>query len=349
MVRDAPRSAAPRAFSIRPLDPRLVGDLRAGELEAAEDRGQQVVEVVRDATREGAQRLHLVRLAQARLQGPLLGHVALDHREVTDRPARVADRHPRHVAPLLGAGRAVADEALGHRAGPDRRRVRRRHGLGLRSKKFVLAPPEAGGDVVAQEGGLAAVQPHEAARRVLEADRVLGVVEESAQERPLGGEVPAEAVALEGLPDGGAEQSGIPGLGDVADDAAPVEGGDHRGDVGVAGQQDRLRVVEGAGLGEERVAREARHPLVREHDGDVGLGAQDLQRLGRARGRQNPVGLLEQVLQGDQDVRLVVDGQDRPYTCRTVTHALAACRGIPITKQAPPPGAVSTVSEPLCA
>ena len=100
---------------------------------------------------------------------------------------------------------------------------------------------------------------------------------------------------------------------------------------------------------DQRVAGQPRHALVGEHNGDVGLGAQDLQRLGGARGRQHPVGILEQILQGDQDIRLVIDGQDRPYTCRTVTHALAACRGIPITKQAPPPGAVSTASEPLCA
>lgn len=288
--------------------------------------------------REGAQRLHLVRLPQPGLQGPLLGHVALDHREVADRAAGVADRHARHVAPLLGPRRAIADEALGHRPGADRRLVRRRHRSRLRAEELALAPPEAGGDVVAEEGGLAGVQPHEPALGVLEADRVLGVVEEAAQERPLGGEVPAEAMALEGLPDGGAQQAGIPGLGDVTDDAAAVEGGDHRGDVGVAGQQDRLRVVKGPGLGEERVAGQAGHALVGEHDGDVGLGAQDLQRLRRARGRQHPVGLLEQVLQGDQDIRLVVDGQDRPYTCRTVTHALAPAAGSRSRSRLPHPG-----------
>ena len=59
--------------------------LRSGEVGGAEDRGQQIVEVVREAAGQLAERLHLLRAEQllARFLEPqlrlaLLGHVAGD-------------------------------------------------------------------------------------------------------------------------------------------------------------------------------------------------------------------------------------------------------------------------------
>ena len=170
------------------------------------------------------------------------------------------------------------------------------------------------------------------------------MIQEAAQQGPLGGEIAAEAVALIGVAHRGAQQRRIPRLGDVADDAAAIERRDHRRDVGVAGEQYGLRLVEAARLGQQRVAGHAGHALVGDDDRDVRVGAEDVERLfGLGRG-EHPVLVLEQVLQSDQDVRLVIDGQNRAFA-----HTGAGCLGIPMTKLAPPPGAVSTISEPLCA
>ncbi len=213
-----------------------------------------------DPAGERAQGLHLVGLAQPGFEAALLGHVPLDDREMADGARPVADRHAGDLAPALGARRPVAGQALRDRARADRGGVGLRRRRGPRARDLVFAAPEAEGKVPIEQRRLAGVEAHEAALGVLEADRVLGVVEQPAQQRPLGGEIAPQRVALEGLPDGGAQQARIPGLGDVADDAAAVECGDHRGDVGIAGEQDRLGLVEGADLAEQRVAGETGHP-----------------------------------------------------------------------------------------
>jgi hypothetical protein len=65
-----------------------VGDRRPQQERVALDDRQQVVEVVRDAAGELADRLHLLRLAQALLQPLAVAHVAHDglHQPVLAQP-----------------------------------------------------------------------------------------------------------------------------------------------------------------------------------------------------------------------------------------------------------------------
>ena len=57
-----------------PLQPRLL-DIGGDDLEAADDRRQQIVEIVGDPAGEPADRLHLLRLAQRFLGALALGHL----------------------------------------------------------------------------------------------------------------------------------------------------------------------------------------------------------------------------------------------------------------------------------
>jgi len=88
------------------LAARLGPDVAQRQRQAAGDRGQQVVEVVRHAAREPADRLHLLRLPQPRLErqalglGPVaLAHVAQDRLvlPVGHAPRAHLDRHTRGV------------------------------------------------------------------------------------------------------------------------------------------------------------------------------------------------------------------------------------------------------------
>ena len=63
----------------------LVVEALDQELAVAGDGRQQVVEVVGDATRQPPDRLHLLRLPQLLLEGPLVGEIAND-RDMTSRP-----------------------------------------------------------------------------------------------------------------------------------------------------------------------------------------------------------------------------------------------------------------------
>ena len=96
---------------------RIAGDERAlHQIDVAEDRGEQVVEVVRDAAGETPDRLHLLRLRELRLERPPFGRVLdqqlenlgaaglgrleaaadanRDGRVVAARPVRVGAQHP---------------------------------------------------------------------------------------------------------------------------------------------------------------------------------------------------------------------------------------------------------------
>ena len=62
------------------------GQVHFGQLQIADDASQDVVEIVRDATRQRAQRLHFLRLQQLFLQLPalllgvlLVGDVLVSH------------------------------------------------------------------------------------------------------------------------------------------------------------------------------------------------------------------------------------------------------------------------------
>ena len=111
------------------------------------------------------------------------------------------------------------------------------------------------------------------------------------------------------LADGPLQLVGIPGLEDVAEDVAFVDGVDHRLDVGIAGEEHPDGVgVEAAGVAQELVARHAGHPLIGEDEVDV-LAAEDLQRLVAALGRQDAVRAMELVAQALEHVLFVVDDQ----------------------------------------
>ena len=73
---------------------RAVGrEILAHEIGVPEDRGQHVVEVVRDAARQAADGLHLLRLAQLLLEALALGDVLAD----AERAGGPALRVPPHV------------------------------------------------------------------------------------------------------------------------------------------------------------------------------------------------------------------------------------------------------------
>ena len=80
LVKVAARCAPCSAISLARVDPRhrgrrrQVGQLPADHVEPAQHDGQQIVEVVRDAAGELADRFHLLRLAE-RFLGPLAGFV----------------------------------------------------------------------------------------------------------------------------------------------------------------------------------------------------------------------------------------------------------------------------------
>ena len=106
-----------------------VGVAADQKLAVAGDRGQQVVEVVRDATGEAADSFHLLRLAQLYLQLVLSRQVADD----SDVPAgpHVGRRH--EVDPALGAVGTVQCD------------------LGLERAKLQKAGPQIGNQLVGKQ------------------------------------------------------------------------------------------------------------------------------------------------------------------------------------------------------
>jgi hypothetical protein len=91
-------------------DPGIVADAPLDELQAAQHRRQQVVEIVRDAAGQLADRLHLLRLEQRfprrveMLLGlPPFGEVARDLGEAQQRARRAADGIDDHMRPEVRA------------------------------------------------------------------------------------------------------------------------------------------------------------------------------------------------------------------------------------------------------
>ena len=84
-----------RIFGIA-LELRVVGAL-GDDVEPADDDRQQIVEVVRDAAGELAQRLHLLALAELLLRGLEVGDVARFEQQIEDRAVLAADRLDRDV------------------------------------------------------------------------------------------------------------------------------------------------------------------------------------------------------------------------------------------------------------
>ena len=111
--------------------PIALRDLVEHQRAVAEDGGQQIVEIVRDAAGELPDRLHLLRLAQLLLEPPALGDVArVDHDRRDRRLAEAIDADAFHDPPaavgmpeanLLRHGFPGVAEHLAH---PQRRHVR---------------------------------------------------------------------------------------------------------------------------------------------------------------------------------------------------------------------------------
>jgi hypothetical protein len=91
------------------LDARLACELRAQQLRVSEDRGQDVVEVVRNAARQRADRLHLLRLPQLLLQPFSMRFGALPSGNVANRGDHLVGRAS-HDAGLVVARRNVDRE-----------------------------------------------------------------------------------------------------------------------------------------------------------------------------------------------------------------------------------------------
>ena len=144
-----PREMAAIAVCSRCSARRLPATSRAEELQVAADDLQHVVEIVRDAAGELADRLHLLRLAQLRLGrrafGDRRGHALLQHlvglpqdllgllavgdvddgADVAEKFAVLAEARPRGAQrpaiDAVGAAQAVFDpERLARRAGFDK-------------------------------------------------------------------------------------------------------------------------------------------------------------------------------------------------------------------------------------
>ena len=118
----------------------------------------------------------------------------------------------------------------------------------------------------------------------------------------------------EGLADLLAQLVVIPGLGQELVDGAMVDCVGHRLQVGIAGEhQADGRRVDLADAGEELGARHVRHALVGDHHLDRLLG-EYLEGLGRRGGGQDGVAFAaQQAGQRTQDVRLVIDQQQRLF------------------------------------
>ena len=107
---------APLGRACETLEHRLValGETAPQRLDIARDDREQIVEIMRDAAGELADRLHLLRLAHPLLAGPALGQVAGDLGEADEAAAVVADGGDDDVGP---EARAV----LAQRASPPTR------------------------------------------------------------------------------------------------------------------------------------------------------------------------------------------------------------------------------------
>ena len=81
------------------------------ELAEAQDRRQDVVEVVRDAARELADDLQLLRLAQLLLERPLLGDVAADRQHELS-PATSAIERENSISATEPSGGAISTGVL---------------------------------------------------------------------------------------------------------------------------------------------------------------------------------------------------------------------------------------------
>ena len=153
----------------------------------------------------------------------------------------------------------------------------------------------------------------------------------------------------------------LPGLGDVAVDAAAVDRLDERADVGVAGEHDAHRVRTDLHRARQELrAAHARHALV--GDDHRGVGAiEQLERRRAAVGRHDLE--LVAVVEPEelQDVGLVVDDDDRvaaivevhaPPICsraRLCCQVRAPGSASTMVKVAPRPGSLSTSMRPPCA
>ena len=108
----APYSGVQRAFEISP-----VGGVGGGALQhniqAADDRGEQVVEVVGDAAGQLAHRLHLLRLLQPLLLLPPQPHVAQDQPDYQPRNQKTACGH--HAPDHKGQPSRAVDQPGGDR------------------------------------------------------------------------------------------------------------------------------------------------------------------------------------------------------------------------------------------
>ena len=111
----APRRDASSALSARRCDALVARDACTNHVEVADDRGQQIVEVVRDATGELADRLHLLRLSQRILGTASLGHVAQDERH--EHGAEQQASEARQSRDDEGPGRRVRRSARTRRRG----------------------------------------------------------------------------------------------------------------------------------------------------------------------------------------------------------------------------------------
>ena len=102
----------------------------------------------------------------------------------------------------------------------------------------------------------------------------------------------------------------VPRLGDVAVDAAAVDGVDDGADVGVAGEQQANGIRMGlAHVMQQLDARHLRHPLVGHHHVDRFL-REDADALAGARGAQDAVVEPEEIADALHHVGLVVDDED---------------------------------------
>ena len=117
-------AARPRVLDLlEELPPRIVRpEIRQQQRAVSLNRGQQVIEVVRDPARELPDRFHLLGLLKLRLDAPLLGHVPLNGHVVRHRAGPVPEwRHAPLHQELCSVVAVVRRLAREHLAGDERR------------------------------------------------------------------------------------------------------------------------------------------------------------------------------------------------------------------------------------
>jgi hypothetical protein len=156
---------------------------------------------------------------------------------------------------------------------------------------------------------------------IFEEDRVWDVVHQIFEQLVSALELPMQIEIVSALAHDPLQVIGIPGLGDVGEDAAVVHSADDRGQVCVPRHHHASCVARVGNSRQQLVSAHAGHPLIRDDDRDVLLLLDEPQRQQGRGCLQDRVSSRQLVFQCHEDLLVVVDDQDpllfpAPFQCQ---------------------------------